>query len=81
MVKVRSKSCYEDYKMYFIALCENTGKWYTNQELRKIIPIELSESTVNKYIQRMTKEKIAKSRPRAQFGRAVREHTIRGDRL
>ena len=80
MSKVRSKPYYEEYKEHFIALCENTGKWYTTQELMKIIPIDVTESTVNRYIKRMVKEKVAKSRMRAQFGRCANEHTVRSDR-
>lgn len=80
MSKVRSKPYYEEYKEHFIALCENTGKWYTTQELLKIIPIDVTESTVNRYIKRMVKEKIAKSRVRPQFGRCANEHTVRSDR-
>lgn len=76
-----SESHYEEFKMHFIALCENTGKWYSTQELMKIIPIKLSESTINKYMQRMRKEKVAKTRNRPVFGRITREHTIRSDKL
>ena len=72
-----SEGKYEEYKEHFISLCSNTGKWYTNKELRSIIPIDVGERTVSDYMQRMYKEKIVKYRVRANLGHWCYEYTLR----
>ena len=72
-----SEGYYEQYKQHFIALCQSTGKWYTNKELRSIIPIDVGERTVSDYMQRMYKEKIVKYRRRGCLGHVCYEYTLR----